>query len=295
MNSINYNHLFNFFVVAKSGSIKTAAISLKVTSSTLSEQISNLEKQLGEELFTRVGRSLSLNPRGRFIFQKIEPFFSETETYLSPSSFKTKSSPIGVEIGITTTISKVFAYEIFSQLFKEKGMHMRITESTADTLLMDFKTQNIDIFITHEKLSNALVKKLNSVTIREPELIVVGGKEYKDKFPKFPQEVSGSPFFLFTVRTPLRWEIEKFFKSKNIVPDIRAEVDDPEILKAAVLDNMGLAVLPDHSIRKELAEKKLFSLGSLPKSGIQIYAYYMESGSNKELEKALKILKNSHS
>lgn len=293
MNSFNYNHLFNFYTVSKSGSIKSAAITLGVTPSTLSEQMKNLEEQIGEELFTRVGRSLSLNSRGRYIFEKIDAFFSESQGFLVPSSPNANRSALAVEIGITTTISKVFAYEIFRTLFKDQDTHVRITESTADTLLMDFKSQNIDIFITHEKLSSSLVKRLNAVTIREPELLVVAGTQYKDRFPKFPSGVSGQPFFLFSVRTPLRWEIEKFFKAKNIVPDIRAEVDDPEILKAAVMDNLGLAILPDHSVRKELSEGKLVSLGTLPKGEIRIYAYYLSNDVNKNVEKVLMKLKGN--
>jgi LysR family transcriptional activator of nhaA len=292
LDSINYNHLYSFFVVAKSGSIKAAALTLGVTPSTLSEQMKSLEKQFGERIFSRVGRSLSLNSQGRYLFDKVESFFSDSHRFfLNPPLSTTPGTIPAVEIGITTTISRVFAYEIFSPLFREKGTHVRITEGPADTLLMDFKSQNLDIFITHEKLSSSLIKRLKVHTIREPELVVVAGPKLKDTFPKFPSGLSGCPFFLFTVRTPLRWEIEKFFKNKSILPDIRAEVDDPEILKAAVADDLGLAILPDHSIRQELANKKLFPLGVLPKGDVRIYAYYLAADALDQVERVVHTLR----
>ena len=55
MDWLNYNHLFYFWLVAREGSIARACEQLQVTQPTISTQIRNLEKSLGEKLFTRAG------------------------------------------------------------------------------------------------------------------------------------------------------------------------------------------------------------------------------------------------
>lgn len=274
--------------MAKSGSIKNAALDLGVSSSTLSEQMKNFEGAMGEPLFTRAGRSLSLTTYGHRLFQKAEGFFANSAELLE-SLGQQAAEGRRVEIGITTTISRIFSYELLRPLFREAGMHIRVTESQADALLMEFKKLNIDVFITHEKVPATVVKRLKSIVIRRPELVVVAAKGYEKKFPKFPEGLSGQPFFLFTVRTPLRWEIEKFFKTHTIVPDIRGEVDDPEIIRAAAEDGLGLAILPDHAIRG--SEGKLQKLGTLPRSDICIYAHYLGGEPSPEVNRVITTLK----
>lgn len=290
MNRPNFNHLFSFYAVAKSGSIKNAALDLGVSSSTLSEQMKSFEEAMGEPLFTRAGRSLSLTVHGHRLFQKIEGFFAGSTELLDTLGLQANGAARRVEIGITTTISKIFSYEILRPLFRESGAHIRVTESQADVLLMEFKRQNIDVFITHEKIAPSIVKRLKSLVIREPRLVVVAGKGFENKFPKFPEGLSGQPFFLFTVRTPLRWEIEKFFKTHSIVPDIRGEVDDPEILRAAAEDGLGIAILPDHALRS--SDEKLTRLGVLPKSDVCIYAYYLGGDPSAEVDRVVQALKD---
>jgi len=250
------------------------------------------EESMGEGLFTRAGRSLSLTAHGHRLYQKIESFFAGSAELLDTLGLQTNGSARRVEIGITTTISKLFSYEILRPLFRNSGAHIRVTESQADVLLMEFKRQNIDVFITHEKIPSSILKRLKSIVIREPELVVVAGKDFAKKFPRFPAGISGQPFFLFTVRTPLRWEIEKFFKAHSIVPDIRGEVDDPEILLAAVEDNLGLAILPDHSLR--LAGDKIVRLGTLPHSEVCIYAYHLGGEPSPEVNTVVQALKSKH-
>lgn len=288
MKDLNYNHLFNFFVVARAGSIKSAALSLGVSQSTLSEQLKNLESDIGLKLFSRIGRSLSLSAEGRRLFEKVENFFS-TDLGIGGQS-QSFDSHSRVEIGITTTISRAFTYQILRGIFQKTGSLIRVTESTGDDLLMSFKKQEIDVFITHEKLSRSLVRKLKSISLKKPELMLVGTKKFEALIKTFPKGLDRQPFFLFTVRSQLRWEIEKFFRAQNIIPSIRAEVDDPELLKTAVLDELGIAVLPQHAVQQEIKDGRLLVLGRVPTSELDIYAHFIDGNANSDLQAVIKTL-----
>lgn len=66
---ITLQQLTYFRELAKSGHLTCTAEKLYITQATLSNVISNLEKQLGVKLFDRVGRGLQLNEAGEIYYQ----------------------------------------------------------------------------------------------------------------------------------------------------------------------------------------------------------------------------------
>ncbi len=65
MEWLNYHHLLYFWTVAKEGSVTRASRKLRLSHSTVSGQVHQLEEALGVQLFRRVGRGLELTDRGR--------------------------------------------------------------------------------------------------------------------------------------------------------------------------------------------------------------------------------------
>src|SRR5258705_11053940 len=76
MEWLNYHHFLYFWVVAKEGSITQASKQLRLAHPTISGQIHRLEEVLGEKLFVRKGRNLSLTDSGRVAFRYADEIFS---------------------------------------------------------------------------------------------------------------------------------------------------------------------------------------------------------------------------
>jgi len=64
MARLNFHYLHYFRAVAKDGNLTPAATRLHVSQLALSTQIRQLEEQLGQLLFDRVGRTLKLIEAG---------------------------------------------------------------------------------------------------------------------------------------------------------------------------------------------------------------------------------------
>ena len=75
LNSLNFNHLYYFHIIAKEGSLAKATSVLNVSQPTLSQQLRKFEDNIGRELFGRKGRSLELNQEGKYIFQHTTKIF----------------------------------------------------------------------------------------------------------------------------------------------------------------------------------------------------------------------------
>ncbi|MDC5870783.1 LysR substrate-binding domain-containing protein [Vibrio europaeus] len=65
--------LYAFVAVAETGSMTEAASALYVSHSAISQAIKSLEKHLGQSLFNRVGRHVTLNATGRQYYKNIAP------------------------------------------------------------------------------------------------------------------------------------------------------------------------------------------------------------------------------
>ncbi|RTZ17699.1 LysR family transcriptional regulator [Vibrio aquaticus] len=65
--------LYSFVAVAETGSMTEAANQLSVSHSAVSQAIKSLEQQLGQALFQRVGRNVTLNANGRKYYKQVAP------------------------------------------------------------------------------------------------------------------------------------------------------------------------------------------------------------------------------
>lgn len=68
-----------FAMVAREQSFTSAAEKLFVTQPTLSRQIADLEEELGQKLFERNTRRVTLTPKGLFLLQKAEAILAQVE------------------------------------------------------------------------------------------------------------------------------------------------------------------------------------------------------------------------
>jgi len=76
--------LQGFVATARSGNLSRAAETLHLTVSALSHQIRGLEERLGQRLFVRNARGVTLTVDGHQLFERISPHFDAIEQALRP-------------------------------------------------------------------------------------------------------------------------------------------------------------------------------------------------------------------
>ena len=76
--------LQGFVAAARSGNLSRAAESLHLTVSALSHQIRGLEERLGQRLFERNARGVTLTADGRQLFERVSAHFDALEQALQP-------------------------------------------------------------------------------------------------------------------------------------------------------------------------------------------------------------------
>jgi len=130
--------LRTFELVARLGSLRVAADQLHLTPSALSRRIQSLEEELGQSLFIRDTRGLTLNEAGRHYAKQLrEVFRTLEEATLSLNQYKKQRLKIVAPSGIMCAI--VPNLRSFEQSMPEIDLelHDQIATSPADLIFPD--------------------------------------------------------------------------------------------------------------------------------------------------------------
>jgi LysR family transcriptional activator of nhaA len=118
MTSLNYKHLRYFWMVAKTGSIATAAAQLHLTPHAISGQLSEFAATLGVQLFRRAGRNLELTEAGRRIARSAEQIFTAGDELLELVRNSQVASPQPFRVGCADSVSKLIACRLVEPALK---------------------------------------------------------------------------------------------------------------------------------------------------------------------------------
>lgn len=104
---ISLRGLRTFCVAARYESFRTAGEELFITSSAVSHQIKSLEEELGEQLFDRTSRELSLTETGKSLYRDVGPLIEQLDIAIA----RYKKGAISSSIRIS--VQPFFASEYF--------------------------------------------------------------------------------------------------------------------------------------------------------------------------------------
>ena len=105
MDWVNYHHLLYFWTVAREGGLVPAGKVLRLSHPTLSAQIRALEAQLGEKLFTKVGRKLALTDMGRVVYRYAEDIFTLGREMMDAVQDRSTGRPLRLDVGVANVVA----------------------------------------------------------------------------------------------------------------------------------------------------------------------------------------------
>ena len=126
---ISLRGLRTFCVAARYESFRTAADELFITSSAVSHQIKSLEEELGEPLFDRTGRELSLTETGKSLYEDVSPLIEQLNSVVAKYKHGATSSSVRI------SVQPFFASEYFVP---------RLSEFTAEHPEIDIQVGTSD-------------------------------------------------------------------------------------------------------------------------------------------------------
>ncbi|MFH1701791.1 MAG: transcriptional activator NhaR [Candidatus Zixiibacteriota bacterium] len=278
MDWLNYHHLMYFWTVVRKGGLTPAAEELRLSPSTVSTQIQQLEHVLGYKLFDRSGRQMIVNDVGQVVFRYAEEIFSLGRELQDALEDRPAERPIRVQIGIADVLSKLFVGKLLAPILgSPQSYHLVCREDHPDNLISQLILHDLDIVLTDSPLSpNLRVRGFNHLLGSSP-LAVYGTSSmvarYKEDFPK---SLNDAPFILPGDRSELRGSLERWFESHNIRPKVVAECDDSALIKSLGKTNVGLFVAPQITGKETMQQYRVKEIGYLENIEENYYAISMD-------------------
>jgi LysR family transcriptional activator of nhaA len=278
MHWLNYHHLLYFWMVVREGSITRAAENLYVSQPTVSAQLRELERAVGEKLYEKSGRELKLTATGRMVFEYAEEIFSVGQELMNRLKSNRGTRGSTVNIGIPDVMPKLIASRLIEPVFLlREPIRVVCREAKLSELLLDLAMHRLDVVLSDSQVgSQASIRAFNHPLgecgihlLASPELV----KKYK---ARFPNSLGEAPLLLPTEGTVLRRAVSQWLQSIDIEPNVAAEIEDSALMK--VLAGRGLGVVPVASAVVEDAMKQynLRVLGEIDKARLHFYAITAE-------------------
>lgn len=225
-----------------------AAKHLYITQSTLSQQIKQLEFELGFELFLRNSRHISLTEAGEeflpFARRTIQDAEDGVQRLYDLQNVKTGT----LRVGVTYSLSTVLTEGVMSFMKEFPGIRLEIFYKTVDELLVLLREHKVDFILSYKPLFDA--PDVDSMPLFENTLALVVAKEHKlagRKKIKL-QELPGIPLVLPSKGLQARMMLDKLLEGSSVQLTSNLELNETNILLQVVATGSYATILSTSAV-----------------------------------------------
>lgn len=272
MRHLNFHHLYYFWVVAKEGHLTRAAKQLHVSQSALSSQIRQLQEQLGQELFSRDGRSLRLTEVGHLVLEYAESIFNLGSELLALTESGEIQRLQRLRIGSVATLSRNFQENFLRPVIGEAKVKLIIRSASLEELLDQLRVHKLDLILSNRAVAADTSTPWRCQQIAEQSVCIVGPPGKLARQFRFPQDLGKLPLLLPGPSSEIRNQFDLLCEEHGVEADPYAEVEDMAMLRLLARDSGGLAVVPEVVVQDELHSGKLKRYCVLDKVVERFYA-----------------------
>lgn len=272
---MNLYNLQYFQVVAQENHITRAAQKLNIAQPALSVIISKLEKELGVQLFDRVGRQIILNDCGKILLEHTNDILDNWNTLLNRLDQYRKENQQQIKIASTGIL---FPQRLI-QDFKIEYPDITIKQSNimVDEILDSLLWQNSDFVI-----SSVLVDKeeIKYHFLREESIYLLANKDH----PLVLREVvsvhdlDGESFISLPEGYAFRQSIDEWFNKNSVKHNVVLECF-PSQFSDYVTRGIGLAFASESTVKSGVYPPEVIPIPVVPELKRKLYILWKKSRS----------------
>jgi len=269
---LNYHHLRHFWMIARHRSVTKAAAKLKISQSTLSEQLAELESWLGEALFDRRGRELHLTDAGRVALEHAETIFTTGHELITRFRQSGETRQRILRLGAVGPLSKNLQFDFIQPILADTRTKVVVVAGTLEELTRQLREHKLDLVLSNIPLRADQEHNVFNHLLGEVPVFLVGGKKLRVAHPKFPQFLKDVPLFLPSRQSDVRADFDMLLANARVEPFVHAEVDDMALLRLLALSGEGLALVSKIVVERELQSRKIKFMFRVPSLAEKYYA-----------------------
>jgi DNA-binding transcriptional LysR family regulator len=240
-----------FLQVAHHRSFSRAAEALFLTQPSVTARIQSLERELGERLFERTGRSVTLTDAGHAFIPHAQRALTAVQEGTDAIEAVRHGDVGSLRIGGSSSIATYVLPGILARFREERPrVHVHLNTGTTEDVIERLLAGELHVAIT--RLSQH--PEVESLHLYNDDLALVVSP--KHPFAQKPRvtiaEAGREPFLFFERSSSYHSLIYSMFLRVGVVPESVMELDSMETTKHMVQAGLGIAILPVVSIEHEV-------------------------------------------
>lgn len=258
----NLYQLTTFVTVISEGSMTAAADKLYLTQPAVSQQIRNLEEDLGVELLVRGVRSIKATPQGEVLYEyakKIIHLTQQAEIAIKSIGNQMKGQ---LRIGTLNSLGLHVMSPIVGRLMRHNpDLSLKIDYARGDELIKGYKKGQYDVLILPDartEFASELESSEQKFLLKEEMWLVGSSKDEKMPQQILVKDIGTFPLVDFTEEFPAFYkELHGKIQSQGLSLTPIFESSNVGTLKRVIESGLGWGFLPAHSIKKQVRSGRL--------------------------------------
>ncbi len=259
---LNLSQLQTFVTVISEGSMTAAADKLYLTQPAVSQQIRNLEDELGVDLLVRGVRLIKATAQGEVLYEhakKILLQVQQAEVAVKSMGSELKGT---VRIGTLNSIGLQIMSPVLSRLLRfNPQLHLKVDYERGEDLVRRFQNRESDVVIlpeTQKEFSVDLGAVEKKILLKEEMWLVGTGKDADVPVQIDDQQLSLFPYINFSGEYP---GFQKSFRQRvrdlGLQLNVVFESANVGTLKRVIETGLGWGFLPAHAVKKQIRSGRL--------------------------------------
>ncbi len=244
------NQLRTFHLAATEHSFSKAAQILHLTQPAITQQIKNLEAEMGEALFERLGRTLVLTPAGEALLSFAQPLLNLADQALETvRQFTNERGRLTIGAGSTNTIYRLpNLLQHYHHDCPQVELRIRNGDSELITGLVYENAIDLGLITT---INNNFPSIIRATPFFKDGIWLVAPPGYPSSMT--PTQLASESLILYRAGSGFRRYLEDQFRSCRFTPKVTMELESIEAIIRLVRSGLGLAFLPEIAVKEEIA------------------------------------------
>lgn len=246
--------------IARRGSFRAAALELGVSTTSLSNLISALERRLGVRLFNRTTRSVSLTDAGRNFVDQVAPAVATLHDAMLAASAQQESPSGTIRINAFPTAAReILALLLLPFLRRYPQVHVDLV---TEGRIVDIVAEGFDLGLRSAEL---VPSDMIAIPVGPPRrFAVVASPAYLEAhgMPKTPPDLMRHR--CLRIRLPNgalhRWQFERDGQPFQIDVEGPITLDEASLARIAVLEHVGIGYFMESDVREDLEAGRMVRL-----------------------------------
>ena len=247
-----------FVAIAESGTFTAGALRVHVTQAAISMQIRQLENEIGARVFVRAPRHVILTEAGEHLLRRARHILREHDAALDEIAELAGAERGRLRIGSAS--AGVLTDQLPAILTELRKQHpaaeITVSSGTSESLVEQILAGELDIAFVSLPVD---ARGIQTERLSDDQLVAIASPKHKLAKQKTisAYTLAGERLILGERGGNTRRLIDQFFAQAGVTLHVAMELSRQAAIRRMVEEDMGVGIVPLHSVRDEVEKGKL--------------------------------------